>query len=103
MFWFISYEGRLRRGKQLNFTTVPSADLRAGNFSGIQDFTLFDFNGTPFAGNRIPAGRISSTSRAILDMLPLPNAAGLSNNLVGNARYREDNTAPTRKSTTDSR
>jgi len=69
-------------------STVPTAAMRAGDFSGLVDaqgrlITIYDpvtgrdVNGVwtrdPFPGNRIPAGRISPTARAFLNYFPDPN------------------------------
>jgi len=91
MFWFLSYEGRIRRGSDLNFATVPTAELRSGNFTGIPNFTLFDLNGNPVPNNQIPSSQINARTQAISNLLPLPNQSGFSNNLVGTTRSREDN------------
>jgi hypothetical protein len=59
---------------QLN-QTVPLPAWREGNFSGLAGLTLRDPAGNaPFAGNRIPASRINSVSRAYQDrFITLPN------------------------------
>ena len=38
---------------------------------------------TPFAGNQIPAGRLSSVAKALMAKVPLPTSAGLVQNLLG--------------------
>ena len=85
LFFFGSWERyQGRRGVQQNLT-VPTAAMRAGNFSevgaGGYNFTLYNpFTGgaggagrTPFPGNQIPANLISPTATAILAQWPLPN------------------------------
>src|ERR1700723_1327607 len=91
-FWFTSWEGfRLRTGEPFT-ATVPTAAERAGDFSAIST-TILDpcagsVNGegacpgsavTPiaFKGNMIPANRISPTSKALLDLWPAANSAGI--------------------------
>jgi hypothetical protein len=60
-------------------TIMPTATQRAGDFSGAVDgfgrpVQLIDpLTGQPFAGNRIPAGRISPQAAALLDYYPQPN------------------------------
>lgn len=91
MFLFGSYEGFLRRGSTLDFATVPTADFRSGNFSGISGLQLFNpgtgtasgANRTPVAGNQLTSGQISPFARAILPFIPQPNQPGLVNNLIG--------------------
>lgn len=89
-FFFASWEStRIRRGST-GQAAVPTADQRAGDFSRLgerNNRAIYDPATTrsvsgvtmrdPFAGNRIPADRISSFARGILDFYPLPttNAA----------------------------
>jgi hypothetical protein len=91
-FWFTSWEGfRLRTGEPFT-ATVPSAAERNGDFSAI-DTTLADpcagsvnsvgacpgstVTPTAFQNNLIPANRISPTSKALLDLWPAANSAGV--------------------------
>src|SRR6202522_94811 len=91
-FWFTSWEGfRLRTGEPFT-ATVPTAAERAGDFSAI-DTTLADpcagavnslgacpgstATPTTFPGNSIPPSRISPTSKALLDLWPAANSAGV--------------------------
>ncbi len=57
-------------------TTVPTANERQGIFTAAVRDPL---TGLPFANNTIPADRIDPTARQMMDMFPLPNAAGASN------------------------
>jgi hypothetical protein len=84
LFFFVSYEGNLHRELATQFGTVPTAEIKSGDMSGytrpIYDPGTGDPNGanrTPFAGNLIPANRISPISRKLADLTPLPNLAGL--------------------------
>lgn len=62
------------------YATVPTPDVRGGDFSGVTG-TLVDPNtGQPFAGNVIPANRISSQAQALLPYIPLPNLPGTQRN-----------------------
>ncbi|HEV8454909.1 MAG TPA: TonB-dependent receptor, partial [Gemmatimonadales bacterium] len=85
-FFFASWE-RTRETRGLTFlTTVPTAAMRGGDFSG--ERTLFDPATTrtnpagagsirdPFPGNRIPAVRIDPAAAKVLALIPLPNIAG---------------------------
>jgi len=68
--------------------TVPTQAERNGDFSALlsQGLVIYDpttaqlVNGrvvrTPFAGNVVPAGRISPVAAAVLKYYPLPNQAG---------------------------
>ena len=86
-FFFGDYEGtRIRRAGQAN-TLVPTAAMRAGDFSGrpaINDpaTTRPDparpgaFIRDPFPGNRIPAERMANESLYYLQFYPEANTAG---------------------------
>ena len=74
-FFFGSYEGqRMRRSLTRTFS-VPTAAARAGDFSAfptICDPLTIPVTGTctPFAGNRIPDGRIDPIAKAFLEQVP---------------------------------
>ena len=85
-FYFFSLEGmRLRQGFTQN-TTVPDARMKSGDFSALlgtdsslrTPIALYDWtNGTPFAGNIIPASRQHPFPvKFINDFIPLPNRTG---------------------------
>ncbi|MBL8209671.1 MAG: carboxypeptidase regulatory-like domain-containing protein [Bryobacterales bacterium] len=69
-FWFVAYEANKQRQRSFYRTSVPTAELWAGNFDNVIDASnrktnIYDplttaANGTrtPFAGNRIPSTRI---------------------------------------------
>ncbi len=88
MFFFLSYEGYRQLKGVSRAVSVPTLAQRSGNFSGGNP--IFDPNNVdpvtglrqPFAGNQIPAGRLNSIAVAALNALyPLPNRAGVVNNL----------------------
>ncbi|MEQ1913377.1 MAG: hypothetical protein ABMA15_31480, partial [Vicinamibacterales bacterium] len=87
-FFFGSYEGaRIRRAQTQTFS-VPSAALRAGDFTGVAalcDPLTRTSAGicTPFADNRIPVNRISPVATALLASIPTPTSGGLVQNLLG--------------------
>lgn len=85
-FFFGSWESmRLRQGFTQN-TTVPTAAMRAGDFSSLlnTDFSnpkpvqIYDWTtGAPFANNIIPKSRLYPLSQNFLSQfIPLPNQAG---------------------------
>lgn len=110
-FFFASFDGfRLREGLPLTFT-VPTVDMRAGNFSGLVDssgkqipiydpLTTCGVNGNPacatdqsgnpiytrqqFQGNIIPANRLDSTALVLENLWAAPNLPGQQNGLVNN-------------------
>ena len=87
-FFFANYEGSNSKsiygGSNI---TVPTAAMRAGDFSGAS-FTIKDpLTGQPFPGNVIPAGRLDSAAQKVMDFYyPLPNAGTLN---TGYGRYRQ--------------
>lgn len=82
-FFFGSYEGNYNRGRTAVQTTVPTASMLTGNFSGIPGVQIFDpATGTPFEGNIIPADRIDPGAQAILAGVPGANLEGFSNNFL---------------------
>ena len=67
-----------------NYRTVPTAAMRGGDFSELLGSNSFfsspqiikdPATGTPFAGNVIPKGRLSSNGAGLLNVYPLPNLA----------------------------
>ncbi len=97
MFFLIAFEGEREGQSAGQVRTLPTADqlngdfstLRAGNGSAV---TIYDPLTTdvsnnirqPFAGNRIPANRISAVSRAVAGYYPKPTAAGETPALINN-------------------
>lgn len=75
-FFFGTYEGlRFPRGTTIQ-NTVPTQAMRNGDFSALANVTVRDpLTGQAFANNRIPDNRISSISKAILTLYPLPNVS----------------------------
>jgi hypothetical protein len=98
LFGFISYEGLLRRGRDLRITSVPTQEFLAGNFSGA-DGTIYNpltgnamgQNRIPFPNNRILTSQTSPLSRALLPYFPQANLTGSANNLVGEIPLLQDN------------
>ena len=112
VFWFFGWEGMrdsdpanspLETGNPENFTSVPTAAERKGDFSGLLNLptnaaTIYDPNSgvlagtlvsrTPFPGNVIPTSRLSPVALQYLSYFPQGNTAGLAsgqNNYVVNA------------------
>ena len=85
LFFFGSYEGwRIREGAS-GRTTVPTAAFRQGDFSAWSStYQIVDpltgnsqgQNRAPFNQNTIPASRINSASRKIMDAFPAANSGG---------------------------
>ena len=89
-FFFFSYEGK-RQGRGLTIpVSVPTAALKAGDFSGFETviydpMTLDPATGVrlPFPGNIIPENRIVHQAQYIRTLWPEPQLAGVTNNFVG--------------------
>ncbi len=62
------------------YATVPTAEMRAGNFSALGTTILDPVSGAPFADGVIPRDRIDPTAAQLLAFLPLPTAPGASRN-----------------------
>ena len=93
-FFFFDYQGQRQTIGRTVISTVPTALQRQGIFTeaiGGRVPVIYDpATTTPvagggvtraqFAGNAIPAGRIDSVARTLLDRYPLPTSAGTANN-----------------------
>src|SRR5262245_36130687 len=105
LFFMSNFEGYRDRKQFQNLYSVPSAAMRSGNFSELLaslgainpqtgqstgvlvDPTQCTVAGsartcTPFPGNIIPASRIQSVSKKLLEFYPEPNSGGLTNNFL---------------------
>jgi hypothetical protein len=109
VFWFFAWEGLrdsdpanspLETGNPENFTSVPTAAERQGDFSallnvpGKSDYTIYDpatgvLNGSlvsrnPFPNNVIPSSRLDPVALKYLQYFPMPNTPG---NADGSQNY----------------
>jgi hypothetical protein len=99
-FYFFSWEGFGLRNGRPTLVTVPTAAMRAGDFTGLppiyDPYTTCGLQGLqacpngqptrqPFAANAIPASRIDSTAKILTDVWGPPNLPGNVNNFAGNA------------------
>jgi len=87
LFFFAAWEGHYTTSPSTFTSTLPTAAMRAGDFSAfgttIYDPATGNADGsgrTPFPNNVIPANRISSVSQSLQSRLPLPNGPGTSSN-----------------------
>ena len=75
LFIFGYYEGFRNRQGVTTSATVPSAQERAGNFSGIGGPLInFAAGGTVFANNQIPSPAINPVAQNVLNLYPQANA-----------------------------
>jgi len=87
LFFFGSWEGHYTTQPSTKTGTLPTAAMRAGDFSGFGT-TIYDpatgnpdgTGRTPFLNNIIPADRISSIAQSLQARLPEPNGPGVSSN-----------------------
>jgi hypothetical protein len=83
-YFFAAYEGNRRRLITPLFLNVPTADMRAGDLTGLSGpnggSILDPTTGQPFLNNKIPSDRINPVSTALfrsyLTQLPNSSAAG---------------------------
>ena len=91
LFYFYSYDGTRQRQGAVGTYSVPTSDMRAGNFSSFSTLIYDPKTGnadgtgrTPFPSNIIPTDRLSQQALKIQANYPLPNLSGaLSNYFVG--------------------
>ena len=91
-FFFVSYSGaRYRIGNRM-FLSIPTAQMRQGDFSALAGrINLVDsLSGQPFPSNVIPANRISSISKTVQDIIyPEPNQPGVGTYGLTNNYYAD--------------
>ena len=79
-FIFFNYFGTRGRNPFNQVATLPTLAERSGDFSqsfGRGPAQVFDpLTRLPFAGNRIPAGRLNPAALGLLRFIPLPNQPG---------------------------
>ncbi len=86
-FWYMTYTQRLLPASiGFPLTTVPTAQMKQGDFSQLGSQLIYDpattANGArqPFPNNRIPTNRFSKVSANLLPLIPDPTRAALLNN-----------------------
>jgi hypothetical protein len=87
LFFMTNYEWFRQRRNVQGVFSLPTANMRSGNFTGVTNVNgIFDprtranVNGQivaqPFPGNTIPTSRYHPTSVKLLDFYPTPNVSG---------------------------
>ncbi|MEW5974437.1 MAG: carboxypeptidase regulatory-like domain-containing protein [Acidobacteriota bacterium] len=90
-FFLFSYNGYRRSDSSSSFLTVPTQRQREGCFDEPGLRPIFDrTTETQFPGNCIPQDRLSSVSRNILPLIPLPTTGGLQNNYLATRATKSD-------------
>jgi hypothetical protein len=102
LFFFFSVDSIRNRSISTNYYTMPTAAERLGDFSQTVDskgnvipVTDPQNGGVQFAGNKIPASRISAAGQAFTNLFPLPNATDPSGtrsyNYISNVQLNRPN------------
>ncbi|HYP28377.1 MAG TPA: TonB-dependent receptor [Blastocatellia bacterium] len=94
-FFFFDYLGGRNNLPTPLASTVPSAAVRAGNFSEYARAILDPRTGQPFPGNIVPQNRLSPNARAFFNLFPLPtvnilNPDQFNNNFFAQRDVREE-------------
>jgi len=91
LFYFGTYQGtRVRNVPSGQVQFVPTQEQRNGDFTGVRQLTD-PVSGQPFAGNQIPASRLSPVALYFMQHIPLPNGAGGRLSFPGAAIAQADN------------
>lgn len=95
-FFFYNFEGLIRHDSDTRVATVPSIEMRRGDFSGLPSPIRDPQTGQPFPGNIIPAQRIHPFGATMMSWYPLPMTAGATNrNLISAPKGSDDSTQNT--------
>jgi hypothetical protein len=84
-FFFVNYEALRRQVPSAPTSSLPDERFRVGDFSQSPIKVNDPLTGQPFPDNKIPANRIDPAARRILDLVPLPNTAGVADAANGRA------------------
>lgn len=85
-FFYFTWEQNRYPGRTFSSASVPTVAFRTGNFSSLLPGTVITdpTTGQPFAGNKIPANRLSGVALKAQDMFFLQPNAGSADNYVNN-------------------
>jgi hypothetical protein len=84
----VTYTGNHSTNGYSSYSTVPTLAERGGDLSAFSTQIFDPLTGQPFAGNQIPASRISPAAAALLNLFPQPTLPGTTQNF-----YYATNTA----------
>ncbi len=91
-FFFATFDGLRARQGISRLAAVPGPEERNGNLASLGVPVVDPFTQAQFAGNQIPAARISPIARQILGLYPAPNRAGSAGNYLGQPIARDSQT-----------
>lgn len=96
-FFFFSYEKLARRESSTVNNTIPTVQMRRGDFSALaapiydpQTYDPVTRTRQPFPNNIIPPGRIDPVAKQLIDFYPAPQNDRPSQNFIFNPPNRED-------------
>src|SRR4030095_3377365 len=81
-FWMVNYEAQREKQEVASIASVASDAFRTGDFSSITT-PLRDPLGGTFAGNRIPANRLSPITQRYFEIYPHANLPRNASNIAG--------------------
>src|SRR6202162_2957294 len=102
LFFMSNYEGfKLRQQTQTVYTTFPAA-FRTGDLSSVQATHVITdpTTGLAFPGNIIPANRLDTIAKGLLQYFPAPNIPNAPNNGLSNNYLALDNITENKYQTT---
>ena len=76
----VTYSGGTGTNPFDQYATVPTDAMRRGDFSAVSTPLIDPLSGQPFAGNQIPAERLSPQAVALLEFYPAATLPGTSRN-----------------------
>ena len=76
----MNYQGGTGTTPFDQYATVPTDAMRRGDFSSVSTPLIDPLTGQPFAGNQIPAGRLSPQALALLQYYPAATLTGTTRN-----------------------
>ena len=76
LFYFADYEGFFSNTSELQIDDIPTAMMRTGDFSGLNNPIFDPTTGDPFPNNQLPSSRIDPLGKKIIDLYPSPNLPG---------------------------
>src|SRR3984893_8416574 len=102
-FFFADYEGNRKRYSTPLFLFVPTAAMRAGDFSARGTPLMDQFTGNPYRGNKIPSGSQCTNASDCINpvainllnnFLPAPNIQNGASTFGGSANYLQQTPTP---------
>ena len=79
-FFFVNYTGNHSRNPYDQYSNVPTEAQRAGDLSSLAATIVDPATHQPFPGNQIPAAQLNPAAQKLLDLIPLPNNTGPTQN-----------------------